>query len=96
MIRFMTLKNSSSCCVGRYKSYRGETSEMANDRRVMTITVTVAVAGHGSGGGAQWSDLGYILEVQLSALATGFNVRGGEMRRIDNNAQALGLSPQTG
>ena len=40
----------------------------------MTITVAVAVAGHGGGGGAQWSDSGYILEVQLSALAAGFDV----------------------
>lgn len=62
----------------------------------MTITVTVAGAGHGSGGRAQWSDSGYILEVQLSAFAAGFHVGGGEMRKINNNAQALGLSPQTG
>lgn len=32
----------------------------------------------------------------MSAFTIGFNVGGGEMRRINNNAQALDLSPQQG
>ena len=53
--------------------------------------MAVAVAGHGSGGGAQWLDSGYILEVQLSALAAGFDVG---WRNEKNQQQRPGFGPE--